>query len=73
MRKILLTTLFALLAAAAFAQRGTLTATIVDDETGDAVAGAVLTIVPTADPDKKQYATSAYKGAVSGSGLPYGK
>ncbi len=73
MRKILLTTLFALLAAAAFAQRGTLTATIVDDETGDAVAGAVLTIVPTADPDKKQYATSAYKGAVSVAGLPYGK
>ncbi len=74
MRKILLTTLFTLLAAAAFAQRGTLTATIVDGETGDTVAGAVLTIAPTADPDKRSnMRPSAYKGAVSVAGLPYGK
>lgn len=72
MKKILLTTLLLLFAAAAFAQKGTVTATITDAETGDTVPGAVLTVTPAKTPDKKQYLTSGYKGAVSIPALAYG-
>lgn len=73
MKKILLTTLLIFLAAAAFAQKGSLTATILDADTGEGVPGAVLTITPNKTPDKKQYLTSAYKGAVSVPSLAYGE
>lgn len=73
MKKILLTTLLALLATVAFGQRGTVTATVLDDETGETVAGAVLTVAPVSAPEKKQYYTSAYKGAVSIPSLAYGE
>lgn len=73
MKKILLTTLLLVLTTAAFAQKGTVTATIVDEDTGETVAGAVLTVAPVASPDKKQYFTSAYKGAVSIPSLTYGE
>ncbi|MCM1151937.1 MAG: TonB-dependent receptor family protein [Alistipes sp.] len=73
MKKLLLTTLLTFVAAAAFAQKGTVTATVLDDETGDTVAGAVLTVAPVDAPDKKQYFTSAYKGAVSIPSLAYGE
>lgn len=72
MKKIGLTTLLVLLSAAAFAQRGTVTATVLDAETGDAVIGAVVTVAPKDNPDKAQHVTSAYKGAVSVGSLPYG-
>lgn len=65
MKKIWLTTLLALIAVAAYAQRGTLTATVLDDETGEGVIGAVVTIAPANNPDKAQHTTSGYKGAVS--------
>lgn len=72
MKKTLLTALMVLFAVAAFAQKGSVTATLVDADTGDEVIGAVLTLTPTATPDKKQYATSAYKGLISFPSLNYG-
>ena len=72
MKRILLTTLLTLFAAAAFAQKGTVTATVVDADTGESVVGAVVTLTPDKTPDKKLYATSAYKGAVSFASLAYG-
>lgn len=74
MRKILVTTLLMLIAAAASAQKsGVVTATVVDDETGDTVPGAVLTVAPVSAPDKQQFFMSAYKGAVSMPSLSYGE
>lgn len=71
MKKTLLTALMVLFAVAAFAQKGSVTATLVDADTGDEVIGAVLTLTPSATPDKKQYATSAYKGLISFPSLSY--
>ena len=73
MKRTLLTTLLTLFAAAAFAQRGGVTATIVDADTGESVVGAVLTLTPVKTPEKKQYFTSAFKGAVSIPSLAYGE
>lgn len=42
MKRIILTLLSSLLAVAAFAQKGSVTATIVDAETGETIPGAVL-------------------------------
>ena len=53
MKRLLLSTLFTLFAVAAFAQKGTVTGTVVDAETGETVAGAVLEFAPAAAPDKK--------------------
>lgn len=52
MKKILLTTLLTLFAAAAFAQRGSVTATVVNADTGESVAGAVLIVAPAKTPGK---------------------
>jgi hypothetical protein len=57
MKRILLTTLLTLFAAAAFAQKGSVTATVVDADTGETVAGAVLTVASVKTPEKKQYFT----------------
>ncbi len=73
MKHILLTTLLTLLSAAVYAQKGSVTATILDADTGESVAGAVVTVTPTRTPDKKLYFTSAYKGAVSIPSLAYGE
>lgn len=73
MKKLLLTTLLIFLAAAVFAQKGAVTATVVDAETGESVAGAVVTVTPAKTPDKKLYFTSAYKGALSIPSLAYGE
>ena len=73
MKRILLTTLLTLFAAAAFAQKGGVTATVVDADTGESVVGAVLTLTPVKTPEKKQYFTSAFKGAVSIPSLAYGE
>lgn len=73
MKKIMLTTLFVLLAGAAFAQRGAVTATVIDDETGEGVVGAVVTVAPVNNPDKAQHSTSGYKGSVSVPSLAYGE
>lgn len=73
MKRLLLSTLFTLFAVAAFAQKGTVTGTVVDAETGETVAGAVLEFSPAGAPDKKQYSTSGFKGAVSIPSLAYGE
>lgn len=72
MKNVLLTTLLALFAATALAQSGSVSATLVDADTGEAVIGAVVTVTPAANPEKKQYLTSAYKGSVSIQSLAYG-
>ncbi len=62
MKRLLMTTLLTLVAAAVFAQqKGTVTATIVDADTGNSVVGAVLTVAPIKSPDKKQGFASGYK------------
>ncbi len=69
-----MTTLLTLVGVAVFAQqKGTVTATIVDADTGNSVVGAVLTVAPTQSPDKKQGFASGYKGAASLTGLAYGE
>lgn len=68
-----MTTLLTLAAAAAFAQKGSVTATIVDADTGNSVVGAVLTVSPTTAPEKKQAFASGYKGAASSPSLAYGE
>lgn len=73
MKRLLMTTLLTLAAAAAFAQKGNVTATIVDAETGNSVIGAVLTVSPTTAPEKKQAFASGYKGAASSPSLAYGE
>jgi len=73
MKNVLLTTLLALFAAAASAQTGAVTGRIVDADTGESVVGAVLTVTPARNPEKKQYLTSAYEGSVSIPSLSYGE
>ena len=73
MKRIILTLLSSLLAVAAFAQKGSVTATIVDAETGETIPGAVLQVSPTKSPDTKSFFTSGYKGAVTIPGLSYGE
>ena len=73
MKRIILTLLSSLLAVAAFAQKGSGTATIVDAETGETIPGAVLQVSPTKSPDTKSFFTSGYKGAVTIPGLSYGE
>lgn len=72
MKKSLLTTLLTVFAATVFAQKGSVTGTVVDADTGESVVGAVLTVTPDKTPDKKLYFTSAYKGAVSIPSIAYG-
>ena len=72
MKRILLTTLLTFCTAAAFAQRGSVTATVVNADTGESVAGAVLIVSPVT-PEKQQGFTSAFKGAVSMPSLAYGE
>lgn len=74
MRKALLLILFGgLFPAAALSQRVTVSARVVDADTGDAVIGAVVTLTPTSRPDERQYAASAYGGSVSFSAAGYGE
>ena len=73
MKRILLTTLLSFFAVAAFAQKGAVTATVVDAGTGDGIAGAVLIVSPPDAPEKKQGFTSGYKGSVSIPSLAYGE
>lgn len=72
MKQILLTTLLSLFAATAFAQSGTVTATLIDAETKEGVTGAVVAVASTKTPDQKKYYTSGYDGSLSIPGLTYG-
>ncbi len=63
-----------LTAAMSFAQqRGSVTATLVDTETGEGIIGAVITVTPKNNPDRPTHTTSAYKGSVTISNLAYGE
>ncbi len=63
-----------LTAAMSFAQqRGSVTATLVDAETGEGIIGAVITVTPKNNPDRPTHTTSAYKGSVTISNLAYGE
>ncbi len=73
MKRLLLTTLLSVFSIAAFAQKGSVTATVVDADTSETVAGAVLTVASVKNPDSKQYFTSAYKGSVTIAALAYGE
>ena len=73
MKRLLLSTLFLFFAVAAFAQKGAVSGTVLDADTGESVAGAVLEVAPVKTPDQKQYFTSGYKGAVAIPSLPYGE
>ena len=73
MKRLLLSTLFLLFAVAAFAQKGAVSGTVLDADTGESVAGAVLEVAPVGTPDQKQYFTSGYKGAVAIPSLAYGE
>lgn len=74
MRRTLLTALLLMLSVAVFAQRkGTVTATVVDADTREGVAGAVVSVAPTADAEKKQYVSTGYRGALSIANLAYGE
>lgn len=73
MKKILFTTLFTLIAAVSFAQKGTVTATVVDADTNEGIAGAVVEVAPVKAPDQKKYYTSGYNGTLSIPALSYGE
>ncbi len=73
MKKTLLTVLLALLSAAAFAQQGKVTAAIVDGDTGEGIAGAVVAVASTSAPEKKRYYTSGFKGTLTIPSLAYGE
>ena len=73
MKKCLFT-LFALLCTCTlYAQRGSVSATIVDGETGEAVVGAVVALSPTAKTDKVQHFTSGYQGSLVMQSVAYGE
>ncbi len=73
MKRILLTFVLLLSVSIAFAQRATVSATVVDAETGEGIAGAVLSVAPAAAPEKVQHLTSGYQGVVSMKSLAYGE
>ncbi|MEG1611185.1 MAG: outer membrane beta-barrel protein [Alistipes sp.] len=73
MKQILLTTLFTLFALASYAQKGSVTATVVDAETHEGVAGAVAEVTQMKNPDHKSYFTSGFNGVLSLTGLAYGE
>lgn len=60
-------------ASRAWAQSGTITATVTDANTGETIPGAVVEIAPKSSPDNKKYHTSGYGGTLRIAGLPYGE
>jgi len=73
MKRILLIAMLVLASSVAFAQKGSVTATVVDAETGEGIAGAVLTVAPVAAPERAQHLTSGYQGSVAIRALAYGE
>ncbi len=72
-KRALLILLLVVSTATAMAQSGKITATIVDAATKEPIVGAVVTITPKDDTEAVQYATSAYKGGLTHSGLKFGQ
>lgn len=73
MKKILFTTLFLLLTAAVHAQKGSVTATVIDAATQEGLPGAVVEVSPVKNPEQKRYFTSGADGVLSMPGLDYGE
>ena len=55
-----------------YAQRGTITATVFDAETGESVIGAVVAVSPLENPEKAQHTTTGYGGKFTTAALSYG-
>ncbi len=75
MKKLLSTVLFICLTAAAFAQqRGKLTMSVIDTQTREGIAGAVVEVTPAGAPDsEKKYYTSGFGGKTEIPNLKYGE
>ena len=72
MKRYFLTCCLMLIATLGFAQRGTISATVFDAETGESVIGAVVSAAPVEQPDKAQHTTTGYGGKFTTPALPYG-
>ncbi len=73
MKRVLLTLLLLASVVATYAQRSIVTAKVLDKDTGESVIGAVVTVAPVKNPDKKQMLTSGYKGMFSIPSIAYGE
>lgn len=72
MKRVILTLLSVMFAWSVMAQRGTVKATVWDEEAQAGVPGAVVEVYPQSKPDQKKYYTSGFGGVLSLSGLAYG-
>lgn len=72
MKRVILTLLSVMFAWSVMAQRGTVKATVWDEEAQTGVPGAVVEVYPQSKPDQKKYYTSGFGGVLSLSGLSYG-
>ncbi len=72
MKQIVITTLFTFLAAVSFAQKGTVTATVVDADSNRGIAGAVVEVAPAKAPEQKKFYTTGHDGSLRIPALAYG-
>ena len=72
MKKMLLILLSTAFGIAAHAQTGEVSFTVTDAANDQGIAGAVIELMPTDNPEKKSYYTSGYEGSTAISGLEYG-
>lgn len=72
MKRVILTLLAVMCTWSVMAQRGTVKATVWDEEAQTGVPGAVVEVYPQSKPDQKKYYTSGFGGVLSLSGLAYG-
>ena len=73
MKKIVLTLIVLLCSVAAFAQSGKVNVTIVDAQTKEGVAGAIVEIAPADKPDKAKQYISAFGGKTAIPSTRYGE
>ncbi len=73
MKKFILTTLFLCVGLIASAQSGKVVVTVIDAETKEGVAGAIVEIASTKTPDKTKQYISAYAGVTSIPSTRYGE
>ena len=72
MKNILSTLLFTLFCFVSYAQQGSLKLRIVDHSTKEGIAGAVVVVTSTKNPEAKKYVTSGYRGQTKIEGVQYG-
>ena len=73
MRRFLIAILLLGVSLTAVAQSGKVNFTLIDDQTSEAVIGAVIEVSPTSNPDKRRHYTSNVDGTVSLPSLSYGE